>query len=667
MIPILYSSDERDFITNGLGALSDVISCVVTEERNGEYELEMEYPIVGRHYSDISYTKIIFAKPSDGKEPQPFSIYKISKPMNGVVTINAEHISYQLNHIPVNPFVAKGPVNTMNALDSHVADECPFTVFTDMTDNDIEFAQTKPGSFREYLGGVENSILDTFGGEIEWDRYQVKLLANRGVDNGVRIAYGKNLIDVNQEGSIENTITSVYPYWQDQSQTTLVTCGVISSSAAANFPYKRTSVVDFSSVFEIEPTIEELRQAAEMYIEAAEIGSPEVSLKVEFIPLWQTEEYKNIACLERVNLCDTVIVEFPELGVQSTAKVSRARYNVLIERYIDLELGSYKNSLDRTIGGIAQDIKNTPTISFLEYALKVQADLITGGLGGNVIVNRDANGRPIEVIFGDTDNIATMRNCLRVNMNGIAFSQKGYSGPFNSAWTIDGTLNMENIKVINFTADLIKGGTLTLGGEDNGSGTLEVLDNSGKQILKVDNNGIQYKDSSGNVTVAVTGVTNYYYISTSDIELKDGEWSTIPPSQERGKYIWTKTITTYASGPDHETLPVCITGAKGDSGQDAILLRIDSSRGVVFKNNQIGTVLNVSIFYGGQRIEDGTTLHSVLGNSAYLEWQWLKQDGDSYGTISSSDSRLSNDGFTFTVSPEDVDIKTTFRCNLIMD
>ena len=133
MIPILYSSSETHFETNGIGRLKDAISCLVTEERNGEFELEMEYPITGKYFNQLRVSNIISAVPSDGKEPEPFRIYKISKPLNGVCNIFAEHISYQLASIPVMPFTANSFAEALQGLVDNAAQNCPFTVSTRKT------------------------------------------------------------------------------------------------------------------------------------------------------------------------------------------------------------------------------------------------------------------------------------------------------------------------------------------------------------------------------------------------------------------------------------------------------------------------------------------------------------------------------------------------------
>ena len=469
MIPILYESTETSFTSNGLGRLPDATECIVTEERNGVYELRMLYPVEGLHFSDILINRFIYAVPADGKEEQPFRIYSISKPLNGIVEINAEHNSYQLSHIPLAPFTAGSAVAAMAGLKTNAAEACPFTFWTDkeVTGN---FKVTEPASIRSMLGGTEGSILDVFGtGEYEFDHYTVKLHLHRGTDNGVTLRYGKNITDIKQEENIANTYTGVMPYWKgsgdnNEEEVVTLTEKVLHSSNASHFPYQRTIPLDMSSNFETKPTESQLRSAAQSYMTANNIGVPAVSLDVSFIALWQTEEYKEVANLERINLCDTVTVEFPTLEVSAQAKVIKTEYDVLRNRYQKLELGEARTNFTRAVAsGLDANVsamKRLPSKSFMQKAVDHATDLITGGLGGHVVMKTNANGEPEEILIMDTDDIDTAVNVIRMNQAGIGFSTDGYDGPFSTAWTIDGHFVADFIDTGNLNASLITAGVL---------------------------------------------------------------------------------------------------------------------------------------------------------------------------------------------------------------
>ena len=459
MIPILYSPTETNFTTNGLGGLADCISCEVTEEGNGAYTMQIVYPIDGLHFSDIAHSSIIKAIPSDGAKKQLFRVYKISKPLNGKVTIEAEHISYQLSFIPVSPFTASNCAGALSGLVTHSMETNPFTVWTDK-ETSATYTQTLPASFRSRLGGVQGSILDVYGGEYEFDNYTVKLHASRGADNGVTLRYGKNITDIKQEENIENTITGICPYWTDSDGNT-VTGDIQYAEGADNFPYKRTVVMDFSGDYQDKPTKAELEAHARSYISSNRVGVPRISIDVSFIALWQTEEYKNIANLERVKLCDTVTVEFEKLGISAKAKVVKTVYDVLKERYTSIEIGESRTDLASTLSEMQSAVNQTPTEGFMRQAINHANSLLSGGLGGHVVINRNANGEPNEILIMDTDDKDTAVNVIRMNVNGIGFSTTGYDGDYTTAWTIDGHFNADFIKAGTINAIDIKGSHIT--------------------------------------------------------------------------------------------------------------------------------------------------------------------------------------------------------------
>ena len=525
MIPILYEKNTTDFSTNGIGRLSDAISCVVDLEANGEYELTMVYPLTGVHFSELQMSSIIFAKPDNKRENQAFRVYKISKPISGKVTVNAEHISYQLSQIPVSPFIAESAASAFSGLKTNAAVECPFEFWTDKTSSG-KFAVEVPASIRSKLGGSEGSILDVYGGEYEFDMYTVRLYNKLGQDNGVAIRYGKNLTDLTQEESIANTITGIMPYWADSEGTVIMLDEkVVESDASANYPYPRIAVMDFSSEFESQPTQQQLQQAAEDYIERNDIGVPSVSLSVSFAQLWQTEEYKDIAPLEEVAVFDTVTVQFDELGVDAKAKIRHTTYNVLLERYDSVEIGDARSNISTTLVEQQEKIDQAADPSFLLAAINNATNWITGGRGGHVIFQLNANGQPDEILILDTPSIEMAQNVWRWNKGGFGHSKNGYDGPYETAITQDGKIVADFITAGTMLANIIKGGTLTMGGTNNGNGVISVLNSSGKEILRMDSSGLTVSQGT------LSGIWRFYdeVFMTSDYKLQfvkqsDGSW-----------------------------------------------------------------------------------------------------------------------------------------------
>lgn len=486
MTPILYENTETEFASDGIGTLTDAISCVVTEERNGAFELEMAYPMDGMHFDKIARGQYIKAKPNSHSDPQIFRIYRITRPMNGNITAYAEHISYELAGNMVLGFSAKGTVLSMlENLFSDAVFPTPFTPHTDMNATG-EVSIGEPCSIRACLGGKEGSFLDTFGGEYEFDNFDVTLWQHRGEDRGASIEYGKNLTDVSQEENIESTYTSIIPYVKrnvnGEDVYTYLPEKYLDAPNAGIFPRKKALLVDFSSNFDQqeEADTQKLAELGEAYIENNAIGIPKVSLNVSFIDLRKTEEYRNIAPLEEVRLCDTVTVKFPALQVNQKAKVIATVYDVLMERYDSISIGETRSNFVNAYAGFTQDTAAAENKIPGQIANATQ--LITGNRGGHVVIKTDTNGKPMEILIMDTDNVETAKNVWRWNLGGLGFSDSGYEGPYDKiALTMDGAINADLITVGNMAASVIRGGILT-----SLAGGLAMDLNEGSFILKND-------------------------------------------------------------------------------------------------------------------------------------------------------------------------------------
>jgi phage minor structural protein len=464
MKPILFDKSATTFTTNGLGRLN-FIKCTVTEERNGQYILEGTIAEEELHASALEMGSIIVAKPNQTSALQAFRVHKLIKPINGIYELAAQHISYQLSFIPTMPFsitAASTACNsTLQALKSNAAESCPFTFWTNVT-TVSSYKQTAPASIRSRLGGVEGSVLDQFGGEYEWDNYTVKLHSARGVQTpSVTLRYGKNITDLNQEEEINNVITGVCPYWMDSEGGNVVTLPekTVDSSTASSYPFKRTIPLDLSSDWEEAPTQAQLRARAQAYVNSSGIGIPKVNIKVSFVNLADAEEYKDIAALQTVSLCDYVAVQFEKLGISTQAKVVKTVYNVLLDRYDSIEVGSLRSSLAETISDQSAEIAavaDTTREMFKGYDATIQEDIdnATAWLtssNGYVMARKDAYGNWKELFFMDTADASTAHNVLRINENGIGFSRAGVSGPYTQAWTLDGKLVIGGTNVPSFT------------------------------------------------------------------------------------------------------------------------------------------------------------------------------------------------------------------------
>lgn len=354
--PRLYPPTAAAWDTNGLGALSDCISCVVEEALNGPFELEMQYRLNGLHYADMTLRSIILAKPNPTARPQPFRVYKISRPINGVVTINAQHLSYDLSGIVIEPFNAPSLASALEGMKTNAVTENPFEYETDKTVIS-DFVVAYPSSARSLVAGQRGSLLDTYGGELEFDRYQVKIWAHRGKDNGVTIRYGKNMTDVSQEEDGSGVYTGVYPYWYSEEEGS-ADLGSSYVPVEGEFDFTRILLLDLTEEFESKPTAEELTQKAQEYISSHDPGVPTISTTVSW---YQSKDF-----VENVNLGDVVGVYFSRLGISAKAKIVKTRYNALQNRYESVDIGSVRSSIAGTIVSMDHGVSSATQYAVIE-------------------------------------------------------------------------------------------------------------------------------------------------------------------------------------------------------------------------------------------------------------------------------------------------------------
>lgn len=462
MKPILFPSTATEFNTHGLGVLTDAISCTVTEERNGAFELTMQYPDTGVHFDEITDRCIIYAIPSPYRAPQPFRIYRITRPMDGIIMVYAQHITYDLSGVPLNPFTAVNAPDALSKLSLNAAVDSPFTFWTDKA-TVASFAVSTPSSTRSVLGGSSGSILDVYGGEYEWDGFTVRLYGQRGYDNGVVISYGKNLTDIEQDRNISNVATGIYPYWTN-AEGALVTCDPKIVNAPGTYDFTRVVPVDFSNDFEAQPTSAQLQTRAEKYVEDNKIGIPKTSITASFVQLEQFPEYEDLALLEKCDLCDTVTIRYPQLGVEAKAEIVKIETDVLLERYKSVEIGDVRTNIADTIVGQQQEIKQKPSETYLREAVLALTETILGASGGAVrLLDTNNDGMPDTLYIADDPDPTKARNVWRFNHEGWGASESGYNGPFTYGATLKngmvadfitaGTLNADLVNITNLISD----------------------------------------------------------------------------------------------------------------------------------------------------------------------------------------------------------------------
>lgn len=527
--PTLFDKSETSFTTNGLGRLVGSVSCQVTEVGNGLYELEMRYLASDSMYQYLVQDNIIKVKLDDDRGYQCFDIYKVSLPINGIVTVNARHIGYRMNYIPVKPFSATGITATLQGLTNNALEVNPFVLSSDITNETSEYNQIEPKSLKACIGGTDGSILDIFSGsgavELEYDNFNVHIWNHRGSDNGVQIRYGKNLTGFNYTRNTEESYTGAIGYWHDTYQTVNYYGDVQYNSNVGDYGYKKTVIVDFSEQQDTAPTKSQLNAWALAYI--TNIGIAKENITVNFVNLADTEEYKDIAPLETVGLFDTVHVFYEPYGLTVEKKVIKTVYDVLNERYISIEIGDKKSNLsstlietsatvskmvsvtqkiDRevgeittTIGEIEEDVEGvTERVTQVEQTTESITQTVseTATTANSALELANANAGDISDLSGVVSEttqtlqtqIAQNKNAinLKANESTVTTLRSDLEGEISQTKTdLQGEINITNTNVSTLVTR-----TDTIDGKVDTLGTAFVVEEDGAKVMSVANGGV---------------------------------------------------------------------------------------------------------------------------------------------------------------------------------
>ncbi|MGH1260426.1 phage tail spike protein [Bacillus wiedmannii] len=476
MIPVLYEKNTRDFTNNGICFLKDTIIAEVSETLNGSFELYMEYPVLGLKCNEIQEERIIKAETPEG--PQPFTIHRCVKKNMSTVKIYARHIFYDLleNLIEDTNIVEQPGAGALDQLLRKTQYPHPFKVVCDISKmNNSRIVRRNP--VEAILDPQEdNSFVNRWGGELVRDFFDIKMYQQRGTDRGVTIQDQKNLIGFESDVDLDVVVTRIMPKGADG---LLLPEKYVDSPLINNYSRPRIKVIEFNHIkaqkeegrndeeaLPLEEAYKALRAAAKSKFTDEKIDIPQANYKVNFVELSKTEEYKDYAVLERVYLADTVRVKHSKLGVDIQAKAISYVFNVLTEKYKDLNLGSYKKSfLDKMndVSKITDGLEDMEE-SVLQQAKNNATNLINSGFGGHV------RTYPERILIMDTDSEKTAKKVWQWNIKGLGFSSKGINGPYETAMTMDGrivadfiatgTLDASLAKIKNLIADDIVSGIL---------------------------------------------------------------------------------------------------------------------------------------------------------------------------------------------------------------
>jgi len=411
MIPILYDSNETEFTSNGLCRLRDCISCRCYEERNGLYEVDFEYPITGANFDQIQLGRIIGVtheaiivprsvnyrapitdevddiltdengmpltgagtKEVPDHDVQPFDIVSYSRPINGVVTFHAVHISYRQSKMVSYGSMIYSLNSAFSALSSVFypsnSGGNPFTYVTDMSLSGYCAAfDGTPRSIRSLLGGTEGSILDTYGGEYEWDKWNVKLHKARGEQKDITIRYGVNMSNFQDETDYSEAFNTCIPYWKDSNTGEVVIGGEVLTHRETIGVGNKCVPLDLSDKFEDRPIDASVYLMAQDIMDSQQPYLPKQTINVDFVRLQDEAGLDKFDNLLQCKLCDSIKVVFPDYNMSAYYKIVKTVWNVLLDRYEEMELGNLSTTLAEALGvgsgsspsnetGVVKDIK----------------------------------------------------------------------------------------------------------------------------------------------------------------------------------------------------------------------------------------------------------------------------------------------------------------------
>lgn len=461
MKPILYESNETAFTSNGLGRLQDCIECRVTEERNsGVYECDFTYPVDGANYEDIQCGRIIGVRHDDSQDIQPFDIVSYSKPINGVVTFHAVHISSRQSYLTVSGTNINSLADAFTLFGTAQPSN-PFTYEADFTSTAyFAAADGVPRSVRQMIGGVEGSILDSYGGELEFDRFRVILHKNRGIHRDFVIRYGVNMLDFQDDTDYQGTYSSCIPYWvgDDGNGGQTIVKGSRVDAPFVTYNGRNDCVpLDLTDKFETKPTAVQLESMALTYMQSNQTSLPQQTIKVDFVRLQDFEEYAGFGNLLQCNLCDTIDVSFPRYNMQGTFKIVKTVFDVLRGKYVEMELGHLSTTLAQALG-----ITNTTTeLSTGINNLSISGDFYAGGdasiVGALDAGNIQRNGR--DYITYKDYTLSITYSAGTVGTRGAEVTENGALANYTP---IGISIISGNTYYSSYVARIATGGTITL-------------------------------------------------------------------------------------------------------------------------------------------------------------------------------------------------------------
>jgi len=514
----LFSQTDTTFSSNGDKVIIP-LKAKVRKEDNGSFHLDLETDL--SYINDLTEGRIIIANTPQGE--QAFRVGNVEKSKSKLKT-KCYHVFYDSkNYLIQDSYVVDQDCNyALNHLNSATDNLSPFTTISDVT------TLNSFRCVRKSLYEAIQTVIGRWGGHLTRDNFTIGIRAEIGQDNGVTVRYAKNLKDISSEENWNGVVTKLMPVGKDG---LLLPEIYLYSQTQYDLPYTKTISFNQDSVNEDDYKDQEGNLDEDAYNQAL-INDLRT----------QGQNYVNTYCLPQVNYTlkanlekisdvgDTIQVIDERLGISLMTNLIAYDYDCILEQYTELEFGNFQPTLSGLISGITQNTQdmiqenNDALTVTLGQELEQAENRIWNALGSSYVIYEGD-----KILIVDKLPKETATNVIMLNNGGIGFSNSGITGPFNSAWTIDNVLNMEQINVINLTANLIKGGTLKLGSNLNQNGQLEIYDTANNLIAEMNNNGLKMYGVDGsyvlmNNTVGFAGYdrlgNQIYWVSKDEFHMK---------------------------------------------------------------------------------------------------------------------------------------------------
>ncbi|EPC6345454.1 phage tail spike protein [Enterococcus faecalis] len=461
LIPVIFKPGEKDFTTNGLGRLIDATRCEITEEANGKYELEMDYPAISRFSDYFENGYQIKAKPNDLEEYHIFEIKQTFKDtFTNSIVIYAQSRTYKLGNRQVRLVTVdnRNGSEAMKLIEQNMDEPCDITLHSDINTASSTIFEAR--NVLNCIAGEQGSLLQYWGGEIKREPFKLSLLRRRGRDNVGTVRYGKDLKGLTIKFDWQSIVTKVLPFAELQSGADGTSQRIYGNSVKSEYITKYPDVYAQYVQFTEDQGVKDLsslNKVAGKYFTTLYPGSdkPKVSIELEIEKLTDSEEAKEFAKMRNYNLFDTFTVYHKFYDIDIQTKVTGIVYDALAEKTIKITAGDIQVAFYKQQSQDFQEVIKTLTkkdymSNFIDYI----TDLINGVKGGSIL--QYPKNRPHTLYFMDTDSTDTAKNVIAINNQGIGFSTTGWKGPFRNAWTIDGILNADFIRAGKIRSDIFE-------------------------------------------------------------------------------------------------------------------------------------------------------------------------------------------------------------------